>query len=44
MHSYYEDLFARDAHKPTIVNVASKAYRAVRPLYLGTTALYSFSP
>ncbi|KAF2176226.1 alkaline phosphatase-like protein [Zopfia rhizophila CBS 207.26] len=27
--SWYEDLFARDAHKPSIVNVTSKAYRRV---------------
>ncbi|KAK7050904.1 hypothetical protein VNI00_005016 [Paramarasmius palmivorus] len=27
--SYWEDLFARDEKKPTIVNVASKAYRAL---------------
>ena len=26
---YFEDLFAKDAGLPTIVNVASKAYRAV---------------
>ncbi|PFH53031.1 hypothetical protein AMATHDRAFT_172594 [Amanita thiersii Skay4041] len=26
---YFEDLFARDAGKPTVVNVASKAYRAL---------------
>ncbi|KAI5461149.1 alkaline-phosphatase-like protein [Mariannaea sp. PMI_226] len=25
--SWYEDLFAEDAHKPSVVNVASKAYR-----------------
>jgi len=28
--SYFEDLFAQDAGEPTVVNVASKAYRAVR--------------
>jgi alkaline phosphatase len=27
--TWYEDLFARDAKKPTLVNVASKAYRRV---------------
>ncbi|KAF8638298.1 hypothetical protein AX17_002318 [Amanita inopinata Kibby_2008] len=27
--SYYEDLFAKDADSPTVVNVASKAYRAL---------------
>lgn len=27
--SYYEDLFAKDAGTPVVVNVASKAYRAV---------------
>ncbi|THV07362.1 alkaline phosphatase [Dendrothele bispora CBS 962.96] len=27
--SYFEDLFAQDADEPTIVNVASKAYRAL---------------
>ncbi|TFK40421.1 alkaline-phosphatase-like protein [Crucibulum laeve] len=27
--SYYEDLFARDAKTPAVVNVASKAYRAL---------------
>ncbi|KAF5367547.1 hypothetical protein D9758_003660 [Tetrapyrgos nigripes] len=27
--SYYEDLFAQDADEPTLVNVASKAYRAL---------------
>ena len=29
--SYFEDLFARDAHQPTVVNVTAKAYRAVSP-------------
>ena len=29
LHSYYEDLFAKDAGQPTVVNVASKIYRAV---------------
>ncbi|KAF8656248.1 hypothetical protein AX16_002684 [Volvariella volvacea WC 439] len=28
--SWYEDLFARDAGTPSVVNVASKAYRALR--------------
>jgi len=28
-NSYYEDLFAQDAGKPTVVNVASKVFRAV---------------
>ncbi|KAL0954934.1 hypothetical protein HGRIS_003867 [Hohenbuehelia grisea] len=27
---YFEDLFARDAQAPTVVNVASKVYRALR--------------
>jgi hypothetical protein len=31
---YFEDLFARDAGSPTMVNVASKAYRAVSLLIL----------
>jgi hypothetical protein len=26
---YFEDLFARDVNKPTLVNVASKIYRGV---------------
>jgi len=29
LHRYYEDLFAKDAGQPTVVNVASKIYRAV---------------
>lgn len=31
--SYYEDLFAKDAGTPVVVNVASKAYRAVSLFY-----------
>jgi len=34
--SYYQDLFAQDAHKPTIVNVAAKAYRKVALYQEGT--------
>lgn len=39
LRSYYEDLFAVDAQTPTIVNVASKAYRAVRLPEVCTRAL-----
>jgi len=29
LYSYFEDLFAKDAGTPVVVNVASKAYRAL---------------
>lgn len=35
---YYEDLFARDAKTPTVVNVAAKAYRALSLSQPGTYA------
>lgn len=31
---WYEDLFAQEADTPSVVNVASKAYRAVSLLYI----------
>ncbi|KAG6862573.1 hypothetical protein C0995_000122 [Termitomyces sp. Mi166 len=34
--SYYEDLFAQDAHAPTPVNVAAKAFRGVKLTTPGT--------
>lgn len=40
---YYEDLFARDAKTPTVVNVASKAYRAVCSMTIvGSFAIFNF--
>jgi hypothetical protein len=35
--TWYEDLFARDAETPSLVNVAAKAYRRV---YLPTPGIY----
>ncbi|KAF8808737.1 alkaline phosphatase-like protein [Phlegmacium glaucopus] len=41
--SYYEDLFAQDAGKPTMVNVASKAFRALSLIKPGDyTAILSY--
>lgn len=34
--NWYEDLFAQDAHKPSVVNVASKAYRKIALYEPGT--------
>ncbi|KAK1237655.1 hypothetical protein MKX07_006783 [Trichoderma sp. CBMAI-0711] len=34
--SWYEDLFAQDAHRPSVVNVASKAYRKIALYEPGT--------
>lgn len=36
--TWFEDLFARDAKTPSVVNVAAKAYRRV---YLSTPGLYT---